>query len=369
MSYYILRVLAIATANDIIFTIVRYNIGDGGMSVIKLSIIVPCYNVEKYIDRCIRSLIEQTLEHSEYELILVDDASIDSTWERIQAWEKKFPKLIKAVHYDDNGRSGKARNTGLIYAEGEYIGYVDSDDWVEPDMFKSLLDEAYSGNQDIVMCRYVRDSGSETVNNKGKEGIKRIVIDSEAKRREFIRTNEMGYAVWDKIIKKNILIDNAIYFQECLAYEDVYYGTMLHVYATRIAFLEKTFYHYYVNNGSTVLAKNVGYHKDIMTANRLLCDELKSRGLWNRYHDELELDLLFTWYLGTVKVICLRFEKPPYDMYIQLKKEVLEAMPGCYNNPYIKSGMKEFYQLLVELLRCEVTPDILNQVAQNYRKL
>lgn len=361
--------LAIATANDIIFTMVRYNNGDGGIGVIKLSIIVPCYNVEKYIDRCIRSLTEQTLKHSEYELILVDDASTDSTWERIQAWEKKFPELIKAVYYDDNGRSGKARNTGLIYAEGEYIGYVDSDDWVEPDMFKSLLEEAYSGNQDIVVCRHVRDSGNETVDNKGKDGIKRIVIDSEAKRREFILFCEMGYNVWDKIIKKDMLLSNSIYFVENLAYEDIYYSTLLYAYAMRIAFMEKTFYHYYVNNESTVLAKNAGYHKDIMTANRLLCDELKSRRLWNRYHDELEFDLLFTWYLGTVKVICLRFEKPPYDMYIQLKTEVLEAMPACYNNPYIKSGMKEFYQLLVELLRCEVTPDILNQVAQNYKKL
>lgn len=66
---------------------------------------------------------------------------------------------------------------------------------------------------------------------------------------------------------------------------------------------------------------------------------------------------------------CLRYEKPPYDMYIQLKNDVLEAMPGCVNNPYIKTSMKEFYQLLVELLDCDVTPDILYQVADNFRKV
>lgn len=336
---------------------------------VKLSIIVPCYNVEKYIDRCVRSLVDQTLEHSEYELILVDDASTDSTWEYIQNWEKKYPELIKCVHYDDNGRIGKARNVGIMYAEGEYIGYADSDDWVEPDMFKTMLHEAYLGNQDIVVCRYIRDSGNQKIDNSGKNNVKRICVDSQSERRELIRTNEMGYAVWDKIIRKNLLADNDIYFQEKLAYEDIYFGTMLHIYARRIAFMEKTFYHYYVNPESTVLAKNVGYHKDIMTANRMLCEELKSRGIWDRYHDELELDLLFTWYLGTVKVICLRFEKPPYDMYRQLKQEVLEAMPGCYNNPYIKTSMKEFYQLLIGLLKCNVTPDILNQVAIDYKKV
>lgn len=175
--------------------------------------------------------------------------------------------------------------------------------------------------------------------------------------------------VWDKIIKRDLLLNNNIVFPEGIAYEDIYYGTLLHVYARRIAFVDRIFYHYYVNPKSTVLSKNAEYHKDIMISNMLLYKQLKERGVWDCFHDELELDLLFTWYLGTMKVICLRYEKPPYDMYIQLKNDVLEAMPGCVNNPYIKTSMKEFYQLLVELLDCDVTPDILYQVADNFRKV
>ena len=69
----------------------------------KLSVVVPCYNVEKYIDRCVNSLVYQTLPHSEYEIILVDDASDDDTWKYITDWERKFPELIMAVHCDENG--------------------------------------------------------------------------------------------------------------------------------------------------------------------------------------------------------------------------------------------------------------------------
>ena len=106
----------------------------------KLSIVVPCYNVEKYIDRCVNSLVNQTLSHTEYEIILVDDASADDTWKHITDWEQRFPELIMAIHCDENGKMGKARNIGVSYASGEYIGYTDSDDWVEPDMYKTLLD-------------------------------------------------------------------------------------------------------------------------------------------------------------------------------------------------------------------------------------
>ena len=292
----------------------------------KLSIVVPCYNVEKYIDRCVNSLVNQTLSHSEYEIILVDDASADDTWKHITDWEQRFPELIMAIHCDENGKMGKARNIGVSYASGEYIGYTDSDDWVEPDMYKTLLDEAYAGNQDIVVCRSMRDAGNGIIDNPGTGSVKKIYKDMDSKRRELLVTNEMSYVVWDKIIKRDLLLNNNIVFPEGIAYEDIYYGTLLHVYARRIAFVDRIFYHYYVNPKSTVLSKNAEYHKDIMISNMLLYKQLKERGVWDCFHDELELDLLFTWYLGTMKVICLRYEKPPYDMYIQLKNDVLEAM-------------------------------------------
>lgn len=337
----------------------------------KLSVIVPCYNVEQYIDRCMESLVNQTLDKSEYEIILVDDASEDSTWEHIESWEKQYPELVIAVHCDENGKMGRARNIGLSYSSGEYIGYVDSDDWVEPEMFKTMSDIAVKNNQDIVVCNSIRDRESDFVKDTEETGIRVncVNINSDGLRKDFIVNMPMQYSVWNKLIRRSLMIDNNIYFPENVAYEDVFFGTLLHLYAERVAYVDVTFYHYYVNPHSTVLQKNADYHKDIMTSNIMLLEELKRRGAWEHFHDELELDMLFTWYLGTVKVICLRYDNPPYDMFCKLKRDVLELMPGCTDNPYIGGCMKEFYQLLVQLLACDVSREDLNIVAQNFKKV
>lgn len=336
----------------------------------RLSIIVPCYNVEKYIDRCLKSLTGQTLAQDVYEIILVDDASTDTTWQHITAWEAKYPELILAVHCDENGKMGRARNIGLSYATGEYVGFADSDDWVEPEMFEALLSEAEENRQDVVICRHIRDRGNDfqKLADKGTGKIYRAVIDTEEKRRQLIVENTMSYAVWDKVIRRSLLTENEIVFPEGLAYEDIYFGSLLQLYAKRIAKMDRIYYHYFVNQKSTVLSKETGYHKDIMMVNQLVLQTYQERGMWERYHDELELDLLFTWYLATVKVICLRFDKPPYDMFCRLKEDILANMPGGVNNKYIKTSMREFHQLLMQLLTCYVTPSVLCRIAKQYRQ-
>ena len=336
----------------------------------RLSIIVPCYNVEKYIDRCLKSLTGQTLAQDAYEIILVDDASTDTTWQHITAWEAKYPELILAVHCDENGKMGRARNIGLSYATGEYVGFADSDDWVEPEMFEALLSEAEENRQDVVICRHIRDRGNDfqKLADKGTGKIYRAVIDTEEKRRQLIVENTMSYAVWDKVIRRSLLTENEIVFPEGLAYEDIYFGSLLQLYAKRIAKMDRIYYHYFVNQKSTVLSRETGYHKDIMMVNQLVLQTYQERGMWERYHDELELDLLFTWYLATVKVICLRFDKPPYDMFCRLKEDILANMPGCVNNKYIKTSMREFHQLLMQLLTCYVTPSVLCRIAEQYRQ-
>ena len=203
---------------------------------------------------------------------------------------------------------------------------------------------------------------------QGTGKIYRAVIDTEEKRRQLIVENTMSYAVWDKVIRRSLLTENEIVFPEGLAYEDIYFGSLLQLYAKRIAKMDRIYYHYFVNQKSTVLSRETGYHKDIMMVNQLVLQTYQERGMWERYHDELELDLLFTWYLATVKVICLRFDKPPYDMFCRLKEDILANMPGCVNNKYIKTSMREFHQLLMQLLTCYVTPSVLCRIAEQYRQ-
>ncbi|WP_295916122.1 glycosyltransferase [Anaerovibrio lipolyticus] len=121
-----------------------------------LSIIVPVYNVEKYLDRCLASLLEQ--EYKDIEIILVDDGSEDSSGKLCDSYAEKY-EFIKVIH-QANGGLGAARNTGVKAAEGDYIAFVDSDDWVKLDMFSKLMQEAQSHpDVDMIKCGYCETDG------------------------------------------------------------------------------------------------------------------------------------------------------------------------------------------------------------------
>lgn len=116
---------------------------------VKVSVIVPAYNEEKYLDRCLKTLVHQTLK--EIEIILVDDGSSDGTYELCEKYQKDYPKKVVVIHKPKEG-VGPARNMGIAASKGEYIGFVDADDWVELDMYQSMYEAARKNNSDAVVC-------------------------------------------------------------------------------------------------------------------------------------------------------------------------------------------------------------------------
>ena len=104
-----------------------------------ISVIIPCYNVEKYIDRCLTSLERQTVGMNSLEIICLDDKSADGTLDKLHEWEKKYPDNICIVELPDNGRQGRARNIGLEYATCEWVAFIDSDDWWNLTILRSLV--------------------------------------------------------------------------------------------------------------------------------------------------------------------------------------------------------------------------------------
>ncbi len=123
---------------------------------IKLSIIVPVYNMaaDGKLDYCLQSLVNQTLKSDEYEIIAVDDCSTDNSYEILQAYEKKYPEKFVALHSEVNHHQGGAKNIGLAVAEGEWLGFIDADDWIVPDYYERLLKRAEETGADMVGCDY-----------------------------------------------------------------------------------------------------------------------------------------------------------------------------------------------------------------------
>ena len=123
-----------------------------------ISVVVPIYNVDKYLDRCVESIIKQT--YTNLEIILVDDGSSDNSPQICDNWNVK-DKRIKVIHKENGGLSD-ARNVGLSFATGEIISFIDSDDWIEHEMFEKMLNRKKKDNSDIVSCgvKWVKEDGS-----------------------------------------------------------------------------------------------------------------------------------------------------------------------------------------------------------------
>ena len=168
----------------------------------KVSVIIPVYGVEKYIDKCLASLVKQSLK--DIEIIVVNDGSPDNSQKIIDKYVKKYPQKIKS-YIKENGGQGSARNFGLSKATGEYIGYVDSDDFVEKDMYEKLYNKACEGNYDIVICDNF--NVSEDYSTKKED----IHINNG---NEFEKAIFGKMAVWNKIYRREILIDNNLEFKD-----------------------------------------------------------------------------------------------------------------------------------------------------------
>ena len=185
----------------------------------KLSIIVPVYNMasEGKLEYCLNSLVGQTFR--DYEIIAVDDASKDESPQILKRYEEKYPDRFRAVLCEKNRRQGGAKNTGLSLAQGEWIGFIDSDDWIAPDMYEKLLKKAEETGADMVGCDYhltwehsmkigqvVANGSPDQCGVLTPEKYRRLILDS-------------GSLVV-KIYRREIFEDNHIRFPEGIFYED-----------------------------------------------------------------------------------------------------------------------------------------------------
>lgn len=213
----------------------------------KVSIIVPVYNVEKYLRRCLDSLVSQTLE--DIEIIVVNDGSPDNCQIIIDEYSKKFSNKIRAF-IKENGGQGSARNFGIDKSNSEFIAFVDSDDFIESNMYEILYNEAKKKNLDIVVSdNYVYyEKNGKKISNCFYD--KSIPFFSEP-------------AVWNKIIKSNIIKDNKIYFRENKWYEDLDFSFKLNTLTKTIGYVNIPLYNYVVRDGSTMNNKNIERNKEI----------------------------------------------------------------------------------------------------------
>ncbi|WP_276950303.1 glycosyltransferase family 2 protein [Acetatifactor muris] len=199
----------------------------------KLSIIVPVYNVEEYIDKCMDSLVKINCE--DFEIICVNDGSTDNSLEKLEKYKKGYPDLVK-VYTKHNGGLSEARNYGLKNASGSYIGFVDSDDWVNPEVYSFMLERAEREDADIAIADYME-----------------IYPDKNIEKRDVQIGNKFVYeaTVCNKIFKKNLFKN--IRFPVGLWYEDNAVTYKLLFLAEKIIKVNRVMYYYRRNRKGSIM--------------------------------------------------------------------------------------------------------------------
>ncbi len=231
---------------------------EGGVAV-KLSVIVPVYNVEKYLEECVDSLLNQTLQ--DLEIFLVDDGSTDRSGEIAERCARDCPDRVRALHLD-NGGQGRARNAALPIAKGDYVGFVDSDDWVRPDMYERMLDRAEKTGADVVVCDFLERYAD------GREQILPSCFQDHP-------LSAAGSSC-NKIFRRSLVGD--LRFPEGLWYEDFYFSAVMLLRSERTEFIPEPLYVYRRGQESTMHNNNAAKNLDMLKIMELLEKEMLSRG-------------------------------------------------------------------------------------------
>lgn len=250
----------------------------------KLSVIVPAYNIENYIGRCLISLINQT--EKDIEIIVVDDGSTDRTAEIIDEIDDFYPGHLKIVH-KENGGAANARNVALTMAHGDYIGFVDGDDYLDLTMYERMLKKAKEDNADIVTCGYyrIRDGHFYAKQTEAKD-----CFPSKALQDSSLFLNNVPF-LWNKIFKRELIDRAGAYFYNDLRiYEDLVFTYTMILHARCVSQVPEPFYNY-VNRGGSLTDKFTEKRFDLFKAFDHLIGEFRKADSF--YHFEKELQYIY----------------------------------------------------------------------------
>ena len=263
-----------------------------------VSVIVPVYNAEKYLKRCIESILAQT--YGNIELILIDDGSKDSSGSICDEYAK-IDSRIRVIHNTNSGVAA-TRNIGIMEAMGDYISFVDSDDYIAPNMLETLVGKASEQNSDIVMCKYYIDKSGEITfasmeyddTYDGAESVKNGLL-----YRYYTDDHSGLYSLCNKLIKKTVYYTNSILLDTSLKRgEDAWFLFQCLKHCKRVDYVPEAFYYYYQNENSIMhtvyedqYAQWVGMRKRLLNEN----EELKFT---------IDYDLFYKEFLYKVIIYC-----------------------------------------------------------------
>ncbi|MGN9126053.1 glycosyltransferase family 2 protein [Oliverpabstia intestinalis] len=284
---------------------------------IKVSVIIPVYNTEDYLKECIESLVNQTLR--EIEILIVNDGSTDSSLEIMKEFKNKYPNIIK-IFDKVNGGQASARNYALSFAQGEYLGFVDSDDWVDSTMYEEMYEKAEKEDADIVICDMVDHFPDRTVCYPSSRFENKFKVTPSA---------------CNKLFKRSLVKEDV--FPVGLWYEDFEFTTMQLMKTDCISVIHKGLYHCHCREVSTMYNNNSEKNQDILVVLEHLVEYVEKNGWYEKYKNVLEYLYIDHVLITSINRVQKQTNEKKKIVINNLRKEVLKK----YNSFYRDDAFRE----------------------------
>lgn len=308
----------------------------------KFSVVIPVYNVKDYLAKCVQSVLAQQIES--YEIILVDDGSTDGSGELCDALAQRKPDCIRVIH-KPNGGLGDARNVGLEQAKGEYLVFIDSDDYIAPNMLRELSEKIEQTHADIITFGFRVDKNGDT---------SEIHIDDLPEDHVFTLQSlpELLLALpnaWTRIYKRTLFLETGIRYPGRVWYEDIRTTTKLFAKAGSVAAVRQPYYYYVVRENSITRNKNVARNHEIIDAFDDLLGWYKQNGLFEMYQPQLcrlAVDHIFL--AASVRVL---MTDPKHPLLKEFNQYLYQHFPHFTTNRYLSDlpkPKKLAYHLLLK---------------------
>lgn len=279
---------------------------------VKVSIIIPAYNTEEYMAQCLESLLKQTMK--EIEIIAVDDGSTDHTLSILKQYEERYPERVRVFH-KENGGQASARNLAMQHAQGEYLGFVDSDDWIDLEMYEEMYQKAVEEDADIVVCDMVEHYPNREVYHHASR---------------FEDKYRVTPSACNKIFRKDFAGD--VRFPEGFWYEDFEYTTKQLMKTEKISVIHKGFYHCHCREVSTMNNNNSAMNKDMLEVIRHLEKFAEEKGWQEKYADVIEYLYIEHIIITTINRLESQNNQQKRAVINYLRKETLKKYPKFYKD-------------------------------------
>ena len=295
----------------------------------KLSIVVPVYNTQEYLPKCLDSMLGTDVDG--VEVIAVNDGSTDQSAEILERYSRLYPERLRVVE-TPNGGLGHARNTGIRQAKGDYVLFVDSDDWLAPHAVPEIL-SFLDSSFDIAVFDFahVDDTGRVLAEFRGCDQDESFRLDEYP---EFLFAPHNAV---NKIWKKTLFTENEISFPDRIWFEDLATVPKLYLFAERIQPIRKTWYCYYQRQGSIMLnASKAARNAEMIEAVNSVISCYRGQGAFEQYRQQLEYKFYYEEYLASVTRVNQIDAHSPVQAV--LRDDYLQRFPAYRDNPYVRAA-------------------------------